>query len=163
MGGIMSQRADSKIAKLPFDLKQIVHKNRLVGVWRMMKGFRWFYVGTVMCMAIGAGGRALNYEVLTKGLMVDQLYLFGVAFVGIAVMQGFFSYLQGTWAARTAEGITLRLRNYLFDHIQRLPFKYHDHAKTGELIQRVTSDVDALRRFYADQAIGIGRMLCCCA
>jgi ATP-binding cassette subfamily B protein len=167
MGGIMSQRVDSKIAKLPFDLKQVVHKNRLVGIWRMMKGFRWFYVSAVVCMAIGAGGRALNYwllqyvvdEVLTKGLMVDLLYLFGVAFVGIAVMQGFFSYLQGTWAARMAEGITLRLRNYLFDHIQRLPFRYHDHAKTGELIQRVTSDVDALRRFYADQAIGIGRIV----
>jgi ATP-binding cassette subfamily B protein len=53
----------------------------------------------------------------------------------------------------------MRLRNYLFDHIQRLPFKYHDHAKTGELIQRVTSDVDALRRFYADQAIGVGRIV----
>jgi len=162
----MSQRVDSKIAKLPFDLKQVVHKNRLVGVWRMMKGFRWFYVGAVVCIAIGASGRALNYwllqyvvdEVLTKGLMVDRLYQFGIAFVGIAVIQGFFSYLQGTWAARTAEGITLRLRNYLFDHIQRLPFRYHDHAKTGELIQRVTSDVDALRRFYADQAIGIGRI-----
>jgi len=46
----------------------------------------------------------------------------------------------------------------LFDHVQRLPFGYHDHAKTGELIQRVTSDVDAVRRFYADQAIGIGRI-----
>ena len=30
---------------------------------------------------------------------------------------------------------------------------------TGELIQRVTSDLDAVRRFYAEQAIGIGRIL----
>jgi ATP-binding cassette subfamily B protein len=162
----MGQRTDSKTAKQRSDLKYVVHANRLVGVWRMMRGFRWFYVGAVISMAIGASGRALNYsllqyvvdEVLSKGLMVDRLVLFGFAFVGIAVLQGFFSYLQGTWAARASEGITLRLRNYLFDHIQRLPFKYHDHAKTGELIQRVTSDVDALRRFYADQAIGIGRI-----
>jgi ATP-binding cassette subfamily B protein len=163
----MGQRIDSKTAMQPFDLKHVVHANRLVGVWRMMRGFRWFYVGAVISMAVGASGRALNYlllqyvvdEVLSKGLMVDRLALFGLAFVGIAVLQGFFSYLQGTWAARAAEGITLRLRNYLFDHIQRLPFKYHDHARTGELIQRVTSDVDALRRFYADQAIGIGRIV----
>jgi ATP-binding cassette subfamily B protein len=82
-----------------------------------------------------------------------------LAFVGLAVVQGLFSYLQGSWSARTAEGVTLQLRNYLFDHVQRLPFRYHDHAKSGELIQRVTSDVDAVRRFYADQAIGIGRIV----
>ncbi|MEA3309126.1 MAG: ABC transporter ATP-binding protein, partial [Chloroflexota bacterium] len=70
-----------------------------------------------------------------------------------------FSYLRGIWAARTAEGITVRLRNYLFDHVQRLTFTYHDHAKTGGLIQRATSDVDTLRRFYADQAVGIGRII----
>jgi ATP-binding cassette subfamily B protein len=163
----MSQRVDAKVTRQPFDLKQVVHANRLVGVWRMMRGFRWFYVGAVISMAITASGRAASYsllqyvidEVLTKGVMVNRLYLFGLAFIGIAILQGFFSYLQGTWAARSAEGITLRLRDYLFDHIQRLPFKYHDHSKTGELVQRVTSDVDALRRFYADQAIGIGRIV----
>ncbi|NIV29866.1 MAG: ABC transporter ATP-binding protein, partial [Anaerolineae bacterium] len=36
---------------------------------------------------------------------------------------------------------------------------YHDHTSTGELIQRSTSDVDAMRRFFADQAIGAGRIL----
>jgi ATP-binding cassette subfamily B protein len=36
---------------------------------------------------------------------------------------------------------------------------YHDKMQTGELIQRSTSDIDALRRFFSEQAIGIGRML----
>lgn len=62
-------------------------------------------------------------------------------------------------AISTAEGVTLRLRNYLYDQIQRLSFTYHDKTQTGELIQRSTSDVDALRRFFADQAIGIGRIV----
>jgi ATP-binding cassette subfamily B protein len=67
--------------------------------------------------------------------------------------------LSGRLAAQTAEGTTLRLRNYLYDHIQRLSFTYHDHTSTGELIQRCTSDVDAMRRFFADQAIGAGRIV----
>jgi ATP-binding cassette subfamily B protein len=148
------------------DMREVVHRNRLVGLWRMMKGYRWFYLGAMVSLAISAGGRAANLtllrfvidDVLTKGVMADRLPLFGAAFVGLAAVQALFSYLQGTWTARAAEGVTLHLRNYLFDHIQRLPFAYHDHAKTGELIQRVTSDVDAVRRFYADQAIGIGRI-----
>jgi len=164
----MFDNVESHLSRqLSFDLKQVVTQNRLVGLWRMTRGFRLFYLGAVISMALGAGARALNYlvlrhvvdEVLASGERLDRLYLFGLAFVGLATLEGAFSYLRGTWSARTAEGITLRLRNYLFDHIQRLPFRYHDHAKTGELIQRATSDVDALRRFYADQAIGIGRIV----
>lgn len=154
-------------SKQHLEMSNVVHSSRVLGLWRMMKGYRWFYVGALLSMAVSAGGRAAYLQlvrfviddVLTNGVMANRLYLFGIAFVGLAVVQGLFSYLQGTWAARTAEGITLRLRNYLFDHVQRLPFRYHDHAKTGELIQRVTSDVDAVRRFYADQAMGIGRIV----
>jgi ATP-binding cassette subfamily B protein len=62
-------------------------------------------------------------------------------------------------AAETAEGISLRLRNYLYDHIQRLSFTYHDRTQTGELLQRATSDVDAIRRLFADQAIESGRVV----
>ena len=39
------------------------------------------------------------------------------------------------------------------------PFTYHDKTQTGEAIERCTSDVDALRRFFADQAIGVGRIV----
>ncbi len=153
--------------QLALDLKKVVDKNRLVGLWKMMAGFRWFYVGAVIAMAVGASMRSLTFklvqfvvdEVFTKGLYRDKLFLFGLGFVGLALLEGVFAYLRSTWAARTAEGITLRLRNYVYDHLQRLDFTFHDHAKTGELIQKVTSDVDALRRFYADQAIGIGRIV----
>ena len=91
----------------------------------------------------------------------SRAMLIGIAlgFVALALVEGGFTFLSGRLAARTAEGIARRLRNYLFDHIQRLTFTYHDHTQTGELIQRSTSDVDAVRRFYADQAIGIGRIV----
>ncbi len=149
-----------------FDLKQVLSKNRLAGLWKMMRGYRLMYIGAAITMAIDAGMRALTFkliqyvidEVLTKGQYLDRLVLFGLAFVGLALLEGAFSYLRSTWTARTAEGITQRLRNYLFNHIQRLSFTFHDHTKTGELIQRATSDVDAIRHFYADQAIGIGRI-----
>jgi ATP-binding cassette subfamily B protein len=84
--------------------------------------------------------------------------LVALGFIGLALFEGTFTFLSGRLAAQTAEGIVLRLRNYMFDHIQRLPFAYHDRTQTGELIQRSTSDVDALRRFFSDQAIGVGRI-----
>ncbi len=150
-----------------FDLKQIVTGKRLVGLWRMLTGFRLFYLGALVSIAISVTARTLNYsllqyvidDVLDQQAHLDRLPLLALAFVGLAVLEGSFAYLRSTWAARAAEGITVRLRNYLFDHLQRLSFTYHDHARTGDLIQRVTSDVDAVRRFYAEQATTVGQIL----
>jgi ATP-binding cassette subfamily B protein len=79
--------------------------------------------------------------------------------VGLAAIEGGFAFLSGRLAAYTAEGITRRMRDFLFDHIQRLSFTYHGRTPTGDLIERVTSDVDTLRKFFAEQAIGIGRVV----
>jgi len=150
-----------------FDFKKTVSDNRLVGLWRLTTGFRLAYLGAVVGVGIAAALRTGNYlllryfvdDVLTRENLGRTLPLIALGFVGLALLQGAFSFLSGRWAAQTAEGITLRLRNYLYDHIQRLSFTYHDRTQTGELIQRATSDVDAVRRFFADQAIGMGRIV----
>jgi ATP-binding cassette subfamily B protein len=133
----------------------------------MMTGFRLRYLWATLSLALSTGSKTATYlllryfidNVLGQGKLTGRLPLIALGFVGLALFQGTFTFLSGRWAAQTAEGIVLRLRNYLFDHIQRLSFAYHDQTQTGELIQRATSDVDAIRRFFADQAIGIGRIV----
>jgi len=150
-----------------FDFKTAVSDKRLVGLWRMLTGFRLAYLGAVLSVGIAAVLRTgnsllLRYfvdDVLGQGRFDRTLPLIGLSFVALALGQGAFSFFSGRLSAWTAEGITRRLRNYLYDHIQRMSFTYHDQAKTGELIQRTTSDVDALRRFFAEQAIGAGRIV----
>lgn len=148
------------------DLKHTLSSYRIVGIYRLMAGFRRMYLGALGAVALGALVRTYYYRlvqhtldnVIGNAAARDQLPWVAVGFVVLAALEGLFSYLRGIWSSKTAEGITLRVRNYLFDHVQRLPFGFHDYVKTGELIQRSTSDVDALRRFYADQALGIGRI-----
>lgn len=150
-----------------FDLKQVVSDNRLIGLWRLMSGFRLAYLGAAISIGISAISRSAFYfllrylidDVLGDPDAARLLPLVALGFIGLALGQGLFTFLSGKLAALTAEGVVLRLRNYLFDHIQRLSFAYHDKTATGELIQRSTSDVDALRRFFNDQAIGVGRIV----
>ena len=150
-----------------FDLKSTVTESRPLGLWRMMTGFRLTYLWATLSLGIATLARTgsmllLGYyvdNVLLSEEITGILPLIALGFVLLALVQGVFTFTSGRLAAQTAEGITLRLRNYLFDHIQRLSFTYHDHTSTGELIQRSTSDVDALRRFFADQAIGVGRVV----
>jgi len=150
-----------------FDLSKTISKNRLLGLWRMMKGYRWFYFGATAALAVSTIARTQVYLVLRKfiddvvvaGNYGRELVIIILSFIGLALLQGSFSFLSGLLASKTAEGITRRLRNYIFDHLQRLPYAYHAESKTGDLIARSTSDVDAINRFYGEQAIGIGRIL----
>jgi ATP-binding cassette subfamily B protein len=176
-----------------FDFKTAVSDKRLVGLWRMLTGFRLAYLGAMVGVGVAAvlqtgNSLLLRYlvddvlgqgsRVMTNGSMTNDqlgfelwgfghwdlvigsrtLLLVGLGFVALALGQGTLSFLSGALTARTSEGIARRLRNYLYDHIQRMSFTYHDHTETGELIQRATSDVDAIRRFFADQAINAGRI-----
>ncbi|GAP07056.1 MAG TPA: ABC transporter ATP-binding protein [Anaerolinea thermolimosa] len=152
---------------LNYDLKNVVTPNRLTGLWRMMSGFRWHYLGATLSLGVSATAKTLTYILLrffvdnyfTPGPKPVPLPVVALGFIVLAAFEGGFSFLSGRLSAQTAEGITRRLRNYLFDHIQHLPFSYHRKTQTGELIQRCTSDVDAVRRFFADQAIGVGRII----
>jgi ATP-binding cassette subfamily B protein len=154
-----------------FDFRTALHKNRLKGLWRMMTGFRLPYLGAVATLAISATAKTATYLLLryfvdnimtetnaATGLGSTLVYI-ALGFVGLALFEGGFAFVSGRLAAYTAEGITRRLRNFLFDHIQRLSFSYHSTTPTGDLIERCTSDVDALRRFFSEQAIGVGRII----
>ncbi len=152
---------------IDYDLRNAVSVSRLTGLWRMMTGFRWRYLGATVTLAIGALAKTATFlllryfadDVLGQGRSVGLLVAVALGFIALALAEGGFTFLSGRLAAQTAEGIARRLRNYMYDHIQRLTFTYHDHMQTGELISRSTSDVEAIRRFYADQAIGIGRIV----
>ncbi len=157
---------------LTFDFRQTIAKNRLKGLWRMMVDYRLPYIGATVALAISATSKTLTYlllryfaDVLTgdavaiSGDLPRTFMWVALGFVGLSFFQGGFSYLSGRLAAYTAEGIARRLRDFLFDHIQRLSFSYHGSTSTGDLIERVTSDVDAVRRFFNEQAIGVGRIV----
>lgn len=155
-----------------FDFRNALHENRLLGLWRSMSGYHLTYVAAAVALAISALAKTSVYlllrffadDVLGQGRMLGntmtQTFLWiGLGFILLALVEGGGSFLSGRLAAYTAEGITRRLRNFLFDHIQRLSFSYHSQTPTGDLIERVTSDVDALRRFFSEQAIGVGRIV----
>lgn len=95
-----------------------------------------------------AGGK----EVLGRNLWICALCLVMLTFT-----RGIFLFLRGKLSSQAAENIAKNIREKLYDHIQNLPYGYHVNAESGDLIQRCTSDVDTVRRFFAMQLVDIGR------
>ena len=70
-----------------------------------------------------------------------------LALVGVAAVRGVFNFAQGFWSEKAAQDVAFDVRNDLFNQIQGLSFSYHDRAQTGQLMTRLTSDVEMVRQF----------------
>ncbi len=125
-------------------------------------------IGTILVLILAVAmdaiaKLAIRYVVdgvLDLRLTLSGLVLVTLFYLGIVVIQGGFSFLEGRGRNLAAENLVRRLRERLYDHIQRLSFTYHDSTSSGELVQRTTSDVESVRRFFADHMLGFFRIVC---
>jgi ATP-binding cassette subfamily B multidrug efflux pump len=88
---------------------------------------------------------AIDSGIIPRHLGVIVLAVGGL--VGVALLRGFFTFLQQYLAERASQGVAYDLRNDLFAKIERLGFGYYDRVETGQLVTRLTSDVEQIRTF----------------
>ena len=149
-----------------FDLKKTTGGTRWQGLLRLGTGYGWLYAAAIV--GVGFSALASTGIFILLGNFVDKvlplenmgslLPLYAAGVLVLALLQGIFSAISGRWAALVSEKVVQRLRDFLYDHMQRLSFSYHDRMQTGEMLSRSTSDVDTIRKVYAEQAIGFGRV-----
>ena len=88
-------------------------------------------------------GNALNR--LRSGS--DAAFLRGLFFLllGIAAAQGLFRYLQRWWIVTVSRLVENELKQELFDKLCRLPLAFHVKSRSGDIVSRLTSDVENVR------------------
>ncbi|MEW6399879.1 MAG: ABC transporter ATP-binding protein [Bacillota bacterium] len=82
-----------------------------------------------------------------------------LALVAVAAMQGISRFLQRYSMQYVAQRVTYDLRNRLFGHLQQLSFGFYDQAQTGQIMSRLTIDVETVNRFMAMGIMGMGNSL----
>ena len=87
----------------------------------------------------------------------ENVWLAGVAYVMLFMMIGVFVFFRQRCMGIGGETMAKTLRDRLYMHIQKLPYNYHVHAQTGDLIQRCISDTETARRFVQQQTVEIAR------
>ena len=92
-------------------------------------------------------GRAIDRYILKgnpTGLLWTMLVLLGVYAVGAFASRG-----QVYQVGYIGQGILARFRERIFDRIQHLPLRYFDKRPVGDLMSRVTNDVDTLNQLFS--------------
>jgi ABC-type multidrug transport system fused ATPase/permease subunit len=93
----------------------------------------------------------------TNSLTRSALLLFGLGLASAILNLG-----HRYWSEWIAVRVGYDLRNRMYDHIQHLPFTYHDHVQSGQLISRCIEDVRSIERF-AGGALAELRSYCWCS
>lgn len=78
-----------------------------------------------------------------------------LAIIAIAIGGAISSYTQNYLTTSVGQHVMHDLRRMLYHHIQRLSLAYHDQKRTGDLISRVTSDIDAIQSLISSVLLGM--------
>ncbi len=73
------------------------------------------------------------------------LTLMAAAVVALALGSGLIGVLQQTLTARTGQAIIFDLRGELFRHLQRMSLRFYTATRSGEIVSRITNDVNAVQ------------------
>ena len=71
----------------------------------------------------------------------------------LSLVQGGIDFLRLYVTAYTGQRIVFGIRNEVFEHLSRLSFSFYDRARTGDLMSRVTADIDVLSNFFGRAAV----------
>ena len=75
----------------------------------------------------------------------------------LTIINGIFVFIRGKTMMWASEEFAKNMRNKMYKHLQAVPFDYHKHVATGDIIQRCTSDIQTVKRFISVQLIQLAR------
>ncbi|SER15830.1 ABC transporter ATP-binding protein [Lentzea albida] len=78
-----------------------------------------------------------------------------LAIAGVAVLEAGFSLAERWQSSRVGEDLILRLRQAVFDHVQRMPIAFFTRTRTGALVSRLNNDVIAAQRAFSETISGV--------
>ncbi|SDO03709.1 ABC transporter ATP-binding protein [Lentzea jiangxiensis] len=78
-----------------------------------------------------------------------------LAIAGVAVLEAGFSLAERWQSSRVGEDLILRLRQAVFDHVQRMPVAFFTRTRTGALVSRLNNDVIAAQRAFSETISGV--------
>lgn len=131
---------------------------------RTHKFFSYYkpYLGlftAIMACAFTAAGISLLYPLLTRYITKDilesglpnalgQIYQVGALMVLLVVLQVLCYYFVDYRGHAMGASMESDLRSELFDHYQKLSFRFYDEQRTGQLMSRITNDLFLLAELY---------------
>jgi ATP-binding cassette, subfamily B, multidrug efflux pump len=117
-----------------------------------LKRYRWGFVAGTVCIVLSNGAWAGLPRVIGKaaqslegGATRHKLLIFAMQVLALAAVRGVFLFLTRWIVIGISRDIEFDLRNDLFAHLETLSYSYYQRMRTGDIMARVTNDLNAVR------------------
>ena len=159
---------------------------KLALLWQFLSGAKRFFLLSILSAGITAladmlqpqiiraavdcaiGGKEGDFPVFVMeavnriggfAYLGQNLWIMALAIVVVAMFQVASQYSFRVNNTKAAETLVKTMRDQLFSHIEQLPFSWHMVNRTGDIIQRCTSDIETTKNFLSEQLTSIFRIL----
>lgn len=107
-----------------------------------------FAISGSICSIIGPNGLSNLTDTITEGVLTginfDKIKSIGIFLLTVYVISGILTFLTGFIMATTANKLAKKLRTNISQKINKLPLRYYDTHSFGDVLSRVTNDVDTI-------------------
>ncbi|MBD8519364.1 ABC transporter ATP-binding protein [Lysinibacillus fusiformis] len=126
-------------------------KSTLLRLWKIVDEQRALLIVVLLLVMTSSILALIGPYVI--GQMIDHYVMHGklvglgkgiVLLIGIYLLLAVSLFLQNYWMIGIAQQTIYRLRTNVFDHFQRLPIAFFDRRQHGELMSRMTNDIEAV-------------------
>ena len=155
-------------------------------LWQFLRGSKRYFLVTVLAACITAladmlqpqiiraavdcalGGKEGNFPAFVMDAvdsiggfryLGQHLWIMALAILTVAVVQVASNYTFRVYNTKASETLVKSMRDQLFSHIQHLPFSWHMKNRTGDIIQRCTSDIETTKNFLSQQLTSVFRIV----
>jgi len=151
-------------------------------LWRLTRGQRRWFAGAALAMIIAnlclfvppvlgkyvidmvslqdvAAMPPLLKAVYGNAGLIELIIVAGSLSLFMTLIAGVFLFVRGRLIARASEAIAEQLRLKLYERLHATRASFFDGEKTGDLVQRCSSDVETIRAFLASNLVDISRSI----
>lgn len=129
-------------------------KGTLLRLWRMTKGHRKGLGWILLLSALASGSAVLSPYII--GMAVNSIdggnpsLMLLVILLALYIGDWLIRFLQQFFMAGIGQRLILHIRTVLFSHMEKLPLSFFDKRQHGELMSRLTNDVDNISVTISD-------------
>ncbi|MFJ2608031.1 ABC transporter ATP-binding protein [Streptomyces sp. NPDC087425] len=129
--------------------------------WPLTRGDRAWLLAIIGCVVVAA--LAETTSILIFANLTDDALESGTlsafwepagAWLAVAVLGALVGYFGNSLATWTAERFVLRLRAHVFGHVQDLPPHFFQKHRQGDLVERLTGDVESIEQMVVSGVVG---------
>ncbi|KRF64570.1 ABC transporter [Bacillus sp. Soil768D1] len=153
------------------------HKGRSVinakpskgSVWTMLRQMfnrvpsKWKFSSLILCIMLFISLLEFSIPQLTQYTIdkiipekkYDSLIWVGTGILGAAILLALLNYFNSYIVSKVGQKAIMDLRNSMYEHIQRLDMKFFDKNRTGDLMSRLTNDVNLLQQLISSSMLQV--------